>query len=367
MPDILDYVAWRGDVPFSAAPFNEIDALILCQVSYLDLSGIVPEGFRRPVLFSDAARAFENSSDFERRADTGALINKRTARLFIEAGRERRFGGMKVCGCQSKSDSEKEEQFSAVTFLTGKKEAFAAYRGTDDTIVGWKEDFNLAVMDTVPAQADALEYLRRAMKSLRAAFRAGGHSKGGNLAVYACAMADESLKRRVKEIYNLDGPGFPDEKINSRPFKSIEGKIKSLYPQLSIVGMLFSRAGAFSVVESERSGLMQHDPFSWRLGAKEFVRRDGFDSASVVFHDTFNDWIKSVGEDDRAAFVETLFSVIEATDARTNSELEANWLKNSARVIKAMAKIEPEAREQVARTVQTLFKAARLNAPKLLK
>ena len=363
MANIIDYIAWRGDLPFSVVPFNDIDSLILCQISYLDFGDIVSESFKECVTLKDAAERFRNAKDFSARRKVGAMINSLTADLLFAAAFSRRFGDVKVCGYTARFDPKKEEQFSAMTFLTGDKYAFVAFRGTDDTIIGWKEDFNMGVLKTVPAQIDALCYLTEAMTSIRIRFRAGGHSKGGNLSIYAAANVDRKFKKRISGVYNNDGPGFREETVASSEFRELAPKIRSFYPQLSIVGMLFSHAGSYTVVESEQSGIMQHDPFSWHLTKDGFVSLSGFDPASKWFHDTFNAWFRELPDAERSRFVTTLFKVLEATDAKTNSELEKNWWQNSAKIVGAFAKLDGPSRDNVIKTVQLLFQIGHRHLP----
>ena len=193
------------------------------------------------------------------------------------------------------------------------------------------------------------------MKSIRTRFRTGGHSKGGNLSIYAAANIDPKFKKRISCVYNNDGPGFREETVASSGFRELAPKIRSFYPQLSIVGMLFSHAGSYSVVESEQSGIMQHDPFSWHLTKDGFVSLSGFDPASKWFHDTFNAWFRELPDAERSRFVTTLFKVLEATDAKTNSELEKNWWQNSAKIVGAFAKLDGPSRDNVIKAVQLLF------------
>ena len=363
MANIIDYIEWRGDLPFSAVPFNDIDALILCQISYLDFSGIVSERFKEYITLDDAASLFRSAKDFSKRRKVGAMINSQTVELLFAAASSKRFGNVKACGYTARFDLQKEEQFSATTFLTGDKHAFVAFRGTDDTIIGWKEDFNMGVLETVPAQTDALGYLTGAMKSIRGRFRVGGHSKGGNLAIYAGANIAGKFKKRIACVYNNDGPGFREETVASPEFRELVPKIRSFYPQFSIVGMLFSHADSYAVVESEQDGIMQHDPFSWHLTKDGFVSLPGFDAASEWFHDTFNAWFRALSEAERSRFVGTLFKVLQATDARTNSELEKNWWQNSAKIVGAFAKLDGPSRDNVIKTVQLLFQIGHRNLP----
>jgi len=355
MANIIDYIAWRGDLPFSVVPFNDIDSLILCQISYLDFGGIVSESFKKCVRLRDAASLFQNAKDFSRRRKVGVMINSQTVELLFAAASSKRFGDVKACGYTTRFDLQKEEQFSATTFLTGDKYAFVVFRGTDDTIIGWKEDFNMGVLETVPSQIDALRYLTEAMKSIRGRFRTGGHSKGGNLSIYAAANIDRKFKKRISCVYNNDGPGFREEIVSSPKFRELAPKIRSFYPQLSIVGMLFSHASDYTVVESEQAGIRQHDPFSWHLTKDGFVSLPGFDAASEWFHDTFNAWFRELSDGERAQFVGTLFRVLRATDAKTNSELEKNWWQNSAKIVGAFAKLDGPSRDNIIKTVQLLF------------
>ena len=363
MANIIDYIEWRGDLSFSAVPFNDIDALILCQISYLDFSGIVSERFKEYITLDDAASLFRSAKDFSKRRKVGAMINSQTVELLFAAASSKRFGDVKACGYTARFDLQKEEQFSATTFLTGDKHAFVAFRGTDDTIIGWKEDFNMGVLETVPAQTDALGYLTGAMKSIRGRFRVGGHSKGGNLAIYAGANIAGKFKKRIACVYNNDGPGFREETVASPEFRELVPKIRSFYPQFSIVGMLFSHADSYAVVESEQDGIMQHDPFSWHLTKDGFVSLPGFDAASEWFHDTFNAWFRALSEAERSRFVGTLFKVLQATDARTNSELEKNWWQNSAKIVGAFAKLDGPSRDNIIKTVQLLFQIWHHNLP----
>ena len=269
--DIIAYIDWRGDLSFEQSAFNAVDAAIFCQILYLNFDGLFPDtGFKRFLTLAELSERFFSADDFPVRRETGVLINKRTTDLLFAAGKSRRFAGVKLCGCVSVLDLNREEQFSAVTCILKKDAAFIAYRGTDDTIVGWKEDFNLAVQDVVPAQEDARAYLSEAAAHLHGALFVGGHSKGGNLAVFAAANAVRRVQERIAVIYNFDGPGFPEEKLGSRGFQAVIPKVLTFQPQLSIVGMLFERAGECRIVESKETGLFQHDIFSWNVLGVDF-------------------------------------------------------------------------------------------------
>ena len=250
---MIDYIEWRGDIGFDVSPLCEIDALILCQISYLNFQTLVDSEFTKKGLpLSRLSELFFSSPDFETRKDVGALINAKTVNLLRVAGESKRFSALKVCGYVDKIDLNSEEQFSAITFVSPFGWNFVAFRGTDDTIVGWKEDFNLGYMDTVPAQEDALRYFEKATASLKGSFYVGGHSKGGNLALYAASYAQQSSKKHLLAVFNNDGPGFKESFFESEAFKSIKNIQHTYVPELSIVGMLFAHADGYITVKSDQ-------------------------------------------------------------------------------------------------------------------
>lgn len=366
MANILDYIDWRGDLSFDESPFNEIDALILMQITYLNFDGILEnENFRTELTIRELSEVFKKSPDFEARSDVGALINKNTIEVLLKAAESVRFKDILATGFVNIIDLEKEEQFAALTFRFLPKKIFVVFRGTDDTIVGFKEDFNLAIMDEVPAQKDAVDYLERAAKELKGDIYVGGHSKGGNLAVYASAMCRPDVKKRVESIFNMDGPGFKKVRIQSQEFYETIPKIHSFYPHFSIVGMIFDRAGKYSVVQSDQTGLLQHDALSWHVKGPHFETCDEFDKTSDFLTGTLNKWLFELTHEQQSQFVETLYKVIKSTDAKTNSEIKTNAVKNSLTIIKAWKETEPEIRKNVEKTVRQLFKVAHKELPPL--
>ena len=362
MADLIDYTYWRGDIPFSAVPFNGIDALVLCQLTYLDYSTIVSSDFNDARLVSDVVSAFKKAPDYKKRADPGLLINKKTSLLLEKAGSTKRFGSLQIYGYANIIDEEREEQFSALTYIYNDT-ATVVFRGTDDTLVGWKEDFNMAFMDEIPSQQDALEYLTELCSIFPGTIRICGHSKGGNLAVFGASMLSDNFRERITDIYDFDGPGLNEKVLNSTQYRSMLPKLHSYYPQFSIIGMLFDHPEKYTVVESEQSGIMQHDPFSWHTAPTGFITLPELEDGSRFIDKTVNGWFLSLKKEEREQFISFVFSLIQATEARTNSELAANWLKNSAAVIKAMTEQNPKTRDSAMRVLHLLFKRGAANFP----
>ena len=207
MANILEYLDWRGDLTLSERPFNEVDNLILAEICYLDFSGFVPAGFQTQQVTLQAAASAYFAAHPE--TNMGVLVPDQIPVLVEHAAKTARFGDIRLLGYVNRIDEETQTQFSALTMLLPDGSAYVAFRGTDDTIVGWKEDFNMAFTPEIPAQKYAAEYLRQVSGTLP--FRpllVGGHSKGGNLAVYASVFCGQEVQKRILAVYNNDGPGF---------------------------------------------------------------------------------------------------------------------------------------------------------------
>lgn len=375
MADLIDYVQWRGDLSLINSAFNEVDALILAQLSYLDYSNLISNEFSKKITIKELSQKFVTDKDYKKRANAGFFINPKTADLLKACGNSERFGTMKVCGFINKIDHENEEQFSAVTVLLPCKEdvVFVAFRGTDDTIVGWKEDFNMSFMDVIPSQHDSVVYLNSVfeknalqLSSYKNIYIAG-HSKGGNLAMFSSLFADSKIKKRIKRIYTFDAPGLNQKWVLSPEFEQIKPLMQAFYPQFSIIGMLFNHPERYTVVISEQEGIMQHDPFSWNVGATSFVCQDDFEYFGKYVQEKINKWFLGLPIEERETFVETMFNVLQATEARTNTELSKNWVKNSAAVIKALAKLNSNTRSQALKIISLLFKTAADDMPDIKK
>lgn len=345
--DILDYLDWRGDLSFDLSPLNEIDALIFCQLSYMNFENLAPKSLDSSIKLSELSKIFFVSSDFSSRSDLGMLIDPKSNELLKKVGESPRFKDVEVTGFVSEYDREIEEQFSAVTFIFGKNQIFVAFRGTDDTIVGWKEDFNLAFLEEVPAQSDALDYLEKVSGYFKKSqITVGGHSKGGNLAIFASAHLSEKAKNRLQLVYNFDGPGFSQESLDSESFFSVKSKIRSVFPQFSIVGMLFHHYDSCKIVLSDEKLVMQHNPFSWFVKGTRFEEKENLDFGSEVFFNSFNKWFEHILPNQREQFVETLFGLLDSTNALTNSELSHDALKNTGKIIKSFATLDKDIRDE---------------------
>ena len=346
MADLFDYVLWRGDLTFEQAPFNELDALIFSQLSYVLIDGALSNSFEEKKTLRQLTIDFKNLPDFESRIDIGFLINDRTTDFLFAVANTERFGNIEVCGFRNIFSEENVGQFAAMTFLLG-KDVIISYRGTDDTIIGFEEDFRISYIDQIPAQKDALDYFRDAKDVFpRAKFTLVGHSKGGNLAVNTAVKCDKKLRKRIEAIYNFDGPGFKKEFFETEEYLEIEPILYSYYPAFSVVGMLFHHPNNYKVIESTKFAIMQHDAMCWSVSGKNLVTKEDFTDECKVFALAFNSWVDRITDVEKKEFVDCLFSLLKASGYKTNLEIEKNPLTASARIIGAYAKMDKNKKDQ---------------------
>ena len=354
MSDFFDYLNWRGDLSFAQSPFNKIDALLLAHVTYSIFDGIVPESFNEQKTFAQVAKDFAKAPDYEERINIGFLINKRTAELMFKCAECERYRNVKLCGFRNIYSEENVEQFAAVTYIVDGK-IVVALRGTDDTIVGWKEDFNIAWLDQIPAQKDALEYFKEACQALDGDITLVGHSKAGNLVINTAVNCGEKLQKRIEEIYNFDGPGFAPEFFKRKEYKAVEERIKSFYPGFSVVGMIFHHPEKYEIVKSDGFAFWQHDAMNWQIMGTSFVNEAEFADESKLFYTAFNEWIDKLNTKQKKNFVETMFCILEASGAKTNNDIEKDALKATAKMLAAYAEMGHTKRKEL-RTILSMFK-----------
>lgn len=357
MGNILDYLDWRGDLTLRAAPFNEVDALLLAELSFIDFTGIVPPpdgGSAVPL--SEAARAW-----FDRhegcRVDMGVLVPDKIPRMLRRLMRSPRFARMGVNAAFERLELEREEQFAAVSFELEDGTVFVSFRGTDDTLVGWKEDFNLGFLKRIPSQEDAAAYLTRIAAQYPAApLRVGGHSKGGNLAVFSAVHVPEVVQERILTVYNCDGPGF-SEPLEGLPAHSrIASRIVTIVPQSSVVGMLLEHERRFSIVQSVESGVQQHDGFSWQVLGAQFVRLSEPSREGRVMDETLDSWAASMSYEQRKEVADALYAVLTGTGARTLSDLTAERAKSASALLRSYKGLDRETRRALTLALRELFK-----------
>lgn len=338
MPNIMDYLDWRGDLSLAVSPFNEVDNYICAMVATPDYSGAVKG--EQPL--KDVIAAYD-ALHGEAGNRLGILSSPHTVPMLRRLKDTVRFGNVRVRDFERRYDVKEAEQFSAVTVLLSDGSAYVAFCGTDDTLTGWKEDFLMSATDEVPAQRDALAYFCRVAEGFDGPIRVGGHSKGGNLAVYAALHCGEALQGRIIEVYNNDGPGFRKSMVGTAEYERIKDRLHFLLPQHSMVGQLLEQGEKRHIVESSVSGMWAHDGFNWQVKGTRFLRCEELSLAARAFGDAMVSIQERMDETERRETVEALFDLLGSTGAETLTELERQSPLEAVALLKESRK-KPEVR-----------------------
>ncbi len=345
MANIHEYLIWRGDVPFTVSPFNEVDALVLSELVYTDFHGVLPgEGER--ITVEEARRLFWQKHTREEIMAQDSYT-KTAPFLMDEMAGKGRFGGTVMADYYDVIDTNVDVQLAALTFYLPDGTAFVAFRGTDDTVVGWKEDFNLSYMPETEGQRRAAEYLNRHFSGQNMPIRVGGHSKGGNLAMYAAVCAEKAVRDRVIAVYNNDGPGFLKEFTETEAYREMLPRIICTVPEKAVIGTLLSSKAFQHVVKSTASGIYQHDGFSWNVLGNHFVEVDRRSDSSMALESTLHQWLAEQSEEKRRTFVNTLFGLLESTGRTTFGEIKSDLPGSLASMWKMLETMKKEQREVV--------------------
>lgn len=311
MADMFDYLVWRGDIPFSALGPNPVDGLVFTTLAYINFSAIAPHTPYSRLPLKEAAMMFLSDPEAGNRVRVD-----RDLELLAAAAATERFGAVELGFYRDIFIPEEDTQFAAMTFFLGDGTAYLAFRGTDNTLVGWKEDFNMCFLDHIPAQQLAAEYVREFAQLHPAPLRLGGHSKGGNLAVYAAAMAAPDIQDRFIDVSNYDGPGFMDHFLSNPGYGRIVPKIRTYLPQSSVFGLLLEREEPHTIIKSRQIGLLQHDPYNWEVLGAQFVP-DTLNPDSLLVNRTLKAWLAGMNTEERSEFFDTVFGLL-MTDNTVN-------------------------------------------------
>ncbi len=349
---IIDYVKEYGKIPFAEAEVNDVDSLVLSQFAYLKFDGMVPELFENKP--SVTLRNIYEHEDYEKLYADVRYAKENRALFEAMLGSER-FGNMKVNCYINIIEEEWETQFSAITCILGDGTLYIVYRGTDESIIGWKEDFNMAYLSPVPGQAYSVKYLNIVTGFLKKDFYVGGHSKGGNLAIYAAMNCNKKVRERIIKVYSMDGPGFRPEALEKGDFQAIKERTVKILPHSSLVGMIFEQNMEFLVVDSKGFGLAQHDPYTWLTENGSFLYIDDISQYRKFMDQTMNEFILGLEKEELQLFVDTMYQIISASQADNLIDFVADWKKSVGGVIEAMKEVTPETRDMMKRFAKGLF------------
>ena len=351
---ILDYLEEYGGRTFVERPFGNPDVVALSQLCYLKFDGLIGEGD------TVTLRGLHNHKSMAVMLEDPKYARE-NGRLFDRMSNSIRFRDLKISHYRNIIDKELQTQFCAMTFHLPEDIVFVAFRGTDETMVGWKEDFNLTYMDQVPAQRLSVEYLTEAADLIEGRFFVGGHSKGGHLSIYSSMHVPEEIQDRLINIYCLDGPGFMKSMLESEGYDRIRERIVKLIPQSSVVGMLSERDDRYTVIKSSGIGLLQHNLYKWEIERGELVVEDNINNRTRILDRTVNEWIEGLDQNSRQKFVDGLYDIITSCDADNRVDFLANFIKNAAQINKTLRELDEETAQMLKEVVRMLITSATIN------
>ena len=334
MANMLDYMAWRGEFTLEASPWNAVDGLLMATLSYLNFHGIqdargwsLEEAKRIDLLIESPDASFPLRQE-----------------VFLRMAESERFSGCRMHHFISLTDEDLSMQFSAMCLDLPDGTMVVAFRGTDNTLIGWREDFNMSFQTRVPGQEAAGYYLERAAALNNRPLRLVGHSKGGNLAVYAAATVAPNIQARIESIWSYDGPGMNREMSGADGYLQIRDRIRSYIPQTSIIGLLMDYYKPYTVVHSTASGISQHDPMSWQVYGGKFEEMESIDRTASVVCETLHEWLQNSTPEQRAAFVDALFQMADRTKATKMSDLLNEKFRTLWKMFGGRKDVDPEVR-----------------------
>ncbi|MCH5272741.1 MAG: DUF2974 domain-containing protein [Lachnospiraceae bacterium] len=356
MASLSDYLLWRGDITFEEVPLNAVDALLLSQVSYLDLKGIIGDREeRQECTLAQASKRYWELHTQEELENCVSFALRTVGNLLREMAQTKRFSSLLLRNYVSRIDMDAEEQFAAVEVVLGKRESYISYSGTDDSLVGWKEDFNMCFLSPVPAQTDALAYLEQILESGRKRVYVGGHSKGGNLAVYAAVKCKKLFGRSILRVYNFDGPGFKRTFIESLRYQEMKDKIETWVPDSSVVGMLLEHEEDYQVVKSKHVGIMQHDVTSWEVMGSGFIRLPEVKLSSRRMAAGVKEWMSGLKPEELEFFFDCIYEVLTATQAKTLADLNKDKWKSVTSIVRSYNTMDKKAKEMLLALIKIMI------------
>ena len=362
--ELLDYLQWRNDVPLSVSPFNEVDNIILAYLSYIDFEKLRQEWDG----FCDLKGLFQSFCEEHSLEEikTAGQFTERAPLLLKEMMEGERFLDTKLGYYAVDFDRDQVKQFAALVFSLPDGTNYVSFRGTDETITGWKEDFLMSCQSETAGAKEAVDYFNKVAKALEGEFILGGHSKGGNFAMYAAAFCESQHKERILKVYNNDGPGFRDEVIQTNEFQEMLPKILTVAPQSSIIGQLLSNPAEQRVIRSTAKGILQHDAMTWEAEKDRLVPSE-LDELSHYAKTTLGSWLESMDDESRESLCTTAFSLIESTKSETFIEFSADLVKNTEIIWKEMGKLPEDKKKEIMDALANLMESSKKSALQHMK
>lgn len=347
--NIFTYLKWRGDLSVRQDPLNEVDGLIFSQLSYLRMEGIVPQvGEEGEITIREANRRYVKTNQ-------KMMFHADKERLLEEMANSKRYGEMTLSNYISMTDVATQQQFAAMHIRIAPGQCFIVFRGTDSSVVGWREDCNMCYMMPVPAQQAAVDYVEQTMNGEFRKYYLGGHSKGGNLAIYSAVFVSPKLRKKIAAVYSYDGPGFCRAMSTVEAYLDVRKRIHAFVPEESVIGLFMEYEESSIVVKSEQSGLAQHEGFFWKVSGNRFERAEALHPGSQAISETIREFLQRVSNEEKKALIDSFFLVFEKAQISDFLDLLELDAKKAAALLKAVATVPKETREVVGKLMKLLI------------
>jgi hypothetical protein len=334
---LTDYIQWYAGFSFYEMPFGDVDNLVMSTLAYYHFNLLRQESKAASIRRCIAASA---GSGFYK-----ALYDSR------------RFGTLLASDFTEVFDKETDTQFAAMQFHLYDNVYYIAFRGTDNTLAGWKEDFNMAFMEEIPAQRMAREFLIKTAENA-ARVTVIGHSKGGNLALYASYASSCTLYNQIDQAVSFDGPGLNDHIIQSDGFRKMEGRMRVIRPRASLVGLLFTQPGTVRTIDSRVFSILQHYPYFWKTAGMDFIDLAYPDTGSVLLGKTLCGMLERLPLDAREQLIEAVYEILSASEAASFNDLADAWLRSASAIAARLFKTDSETKKLFLRALSAFLSAA---------
>ena len=356
MGNLITYVQQYGAQTFEDKSLTDIDVLVLTEIAYLPFDEIVPASFevKAAISLNQLGKEFETIKEKEHE-NNPFMITKERIQLLDVVSKSQRYKDIKVFGFMNDIDDERTKQFAAVCYQWEEDKRWIIFRGTDETLIGWKEDFMMTYSDLIPAQTDAIEYLKKQAETFSGTLNVSGHSKGGNLSLYASAMQDEAVQNRIEQIYCWDSPGVHRSILGTEGYQRVVSKAKRYIPQDSIVGLMLESQVPYHIIESQGSGISQHSALMWNIEEDHFVELTELTRNSQLTDQTFKQWTEVVSDEDLKLFFDTFFELFFEMGVETVNDVYYNFRMYMQKFFEKTYQMDPEKREVLLRVGHLLF------------
>lgn len=349
MSSVFSYID-KYNISFLEKNFTEVDNLIFSKFSYIKFDGLL--SFDEKISISDLYKKYVSYEYFP--------FDKDTMKLFNKLATSNRYSSLIVGNYLSTLSDSEEKQFGAITIYLPNNIIYVSFRGTDNTLIGIKEDFNMTYMSYVPSQIDSVKYLEKVSALNDYKIIVGGHSKGGNMAMYSASFCNQSCRDRIIGIYNNDGPGFFDEVLDSKGYQEILDKVYTFVPQTSIIGMLLNHREKYTVVKSRKSLIMQHDLLSWEIDDDKFVKFSSVNKKSKYIDEVMSELLK-ISKEEKKQFFEIIYQMLTSTGASTINELSNQKVKNAKEILNSYKKLDDDDKQVFIKIWKEIIKMAKSN------